>query len=61
MTESSNRYPHEELALTLRAEIGYFEQRLNEIGCGGDCAYEHALSKFYLTQIDEKRQHLGRL
>ena len=42
----------------LEEEIHYMEARLNEIGFEGDCAYERAMSKFFLEMIDSHRQQL---
>jgi hypothetical protein len=43
----------------LREEIRYMEARLDEIGFEGDCAYERAMSRFFLEQIAFRRQQLA--
>ena len=45
----------------LRQEIAFFETRLHEMGESGDCAYEHALSRAYVTLLCERRQQLAQL
>ena len=43
----------------LKEEIRYMEERLDEIGFEGDCAYERAMSRFFLEQIASRRQQLA--
>ena len=45
----------------LRQEIAFFEARLNEMGEGGDCAYEHALSKAYQLLLKQRKSQLATL
>ncbi|HMV37585.1 hypothetical protein [Plasticicumulans sp.] len=47
--------------LRLSDEIAFLESRLAEMGHGGDCAYEHALSRAYTDRLIERRQELSRL
>jgi len=44
----------------LEEEITYMENRLEEIGFEGDCAYEKAISKFFRAQIAAHRERLSR-
>ena len=43
----------------LKEEIRYMEARLDEIGFEGDCAYERAMSRFFLEQIASRRRQLA--
>lgn len=43
----------------LKEEIRYMEARLDEIGFEGDCAYERAMSRFFVEQIASRRQQLA--
>ena len=48
-------------ALRLCDEIAFLEDRLNEMGYAGDCAYEHALSRAYAERLCERRRELASL
>lgn len=61
MRENSARMEIANDPARLREEIHYMESRLTEIGFEGDCAYERAMSKFYLEQIETRRRKLARL
>ena len=45
----------------LRQEIAFFEGRLIEMGEGGDCAYERALSKAYQVLLKQRKSQLAAL
>jgi hypothetical protein len=55
--------PHgrqDEIAV-IEEEISYLEERLAQMGFGGDCAYERALEGFYSGLLDDRRAQLASL
>ena len=48
-------------AMELLEEIATLESRLHEMGMDGDCAYERAMSKLYLSMVEERKQQLADL
>ena len=48
-------------ALRICDEIAFLEDRLNEMGYAGDCAYEHALSRAYTERLSERRRELANI
>ena len=53
---------HEHFAADyLRQEIAFFETRLSEMGDGGDCAYEHSLTRAYRVLLQQRKLQLAAL
>jgi len=48
-------------AESLFSDIKYLENRLEEMGYNGDCAYERAMSQAFEQLISEKKQSLASL
>lgn len=63
MYSSANRLDEagREQALNLEVEIAALEERLEEMGIDGDCAYERAMSKVYQGMLEQYRQQLAAL
>lgn len=58
-THGLPRSPHE--ATRLDEEIAYLEARLHAMNGGGDCAYEHAMSRSYSDLLKVRRRELAAL
>lgn len=58
--ESHRRQPSNKTE-SLLSDIKYLENRLEEMGYNGDCAYERAMSQAFEQLITEKRQTLASL
>jgi len=43
----------------LNAEARYLEERINQMGFEGDCAYERAMYTFYLDRLCDVRTQLA--
>jgi hypothetical protein len=43
----------------VRDEIAYMENRLDEIGHDGDCAYEKAMIRFFEQELDMRKAWLA--
>jgi len=48
----------EDRARQLAEEIARLEERLQDMGMDGDCAYERAMVRLYVDMVDDRRRQL---
>ena len=63
MSHPTNLRPEvgEEQVLRIREEIAVLEDRLDDMGGDGDCAYERAMSCLYAEMLKERKRQLAAL
>jgi hypothetical protein len=48
-----------ERALRISEEIAALELRLDGMGMDGDCAYERAMSRLYISLLEDRKRQLA--
>jgi hypothetical protein len=51
--------PGEQRAVRISEEIAALENRLDDMGMDGDCAYERAMSRLYSSLLEERKRQLA--